>query len=121
MNDKTHWAAIIEQVKNPLGFFSLSLLVIEAVFGAVVVFSKMGQDYQYRAFLIMTGLFIAIVLIVTLLSIIFPKHLWEQLNRTSAETERLASILESTAFSDKIDERISQHPSVAKNTDESGA
>ena len=52
---------ILGQVRNPLIFFSLALLVIEGIFAAVAIYSQMTGGYQFITFCIMAILFLVVV------------------------------------------------------------
>lgn len=116
----SHWAAIIEQVKTPLGFFALALLVIEAIFGATVVFSNMTSLQQFVSLLIMAFLFVVVLVAVIVLTIVWPTHLLNQLDQTTELTRKLDSWVTGSALSDKIDERIAEltKPASTKRTSE---
>jgi len=43
MSDKSRWAEILGAVRNPLIFFALALLIIEAIIAVVVTQSNMRR------------------------------------------------------------------------------
>lgn len=71
-----NWAAIIEAVKTPLGFYSLSILVAEAILGATAGFTS-GLD---RTVLVvgMLGSLVSLIFLVAGISIWRPAALYGQ-------------------------------------------
>ena len=64
-------------VRNPLIFFSLALLIIEGIIGIVALKSKINADQQFYVLCIMAFLFFTVVVIVALITIKWPSHLYE--------------------------------------------
>jgi hypothetical protein len=105
MPKSDRWPSILGQIRNPLVFFSLALLVIEAIIGTVVATSKMSGGYQFAAICIMAGLFLAVVAAVTVITIRWPQHLYEDIVKDIKSARKTAQLLESDAFRDAV-ERI---------------
>ena len=59
----------------PLGFYVLSLLIVEATIGLVLTASKLSAEHVWWGFLIAVGLFLLVFIVVTVLVICFPKNL----------------------------------------------
>ena len=71
--------AIAPQIKSPIAFFSLAAVIIEIVFGAVIVWSRFNQYLQFTAFLVMAGIFIYLIRTVAHLAEHSPGSLYEGL------------------------------------------
>lgn len=67
---KQERSKIIETVNTPLGFFALSLLIIEGFLGIVLIFAKtpQGSNLSFYGMWIGAGLFVIVVCAVTLLA-----------------------------------------------------
>jgi hypothetical protein len=68
-------SGLIKTITTPLGFYVLALLIIEATLSLVLVNAQLDAGARYTGFLWMIGIFAAVVLIVTLLTIFCPKNL----------------------------------------------
>lgn len=99
MSEAQNRSEVLAQVKNPLIFFALALLVIEAVLGVVIVNSEMTPAHQFYAFLIMATLFAIVVGLVAVITIWRPSHLYH-------DVAELKEIIDSAAFSDTIEEAV---------------
>jgi hypothetical protein len=97
-------SSILGAVKNPLGFFSLSLMVIEVIFGLVVGFSKMTGDYQFISLCIMAGLFVIVVSIMTWLTVKRPKHFYEEIVEQIGTSRAMKEFINSPAFRETIED-----------------
>lgn len=106
MSDGRSRADVLSQIRNPLVFFGLALLVIEAIVATMVVKSGMSGDQQYRALWIMAALFLFVIVIVALITIVWPEHLYENIDKRLRRTEEVAKLLESDAFRDYIEEIV---------------
>lgn len=81
-------AEILGQVRNPLIFFALALLVIEgSITTLVATSSKLSSQDEFRAVEIMAGLFVMVVGIVAWITYRVPSHLYE-VTRRLEEVER---------------------------------
>ncbi len=58
-------AQILEQVRTPLGFYVLTLLILESTLAAVLACSRLTEEHIWIGFLSMIGIFIGVVLLVT--------------------------------------------------------
>jgi hypothetical protein len=79
------YKAILGTIKNPLIFFALALLLIEAILTAVLYSGKLKADQTFIVVLIMCGAFFVVVVLVTLLTIFFPKNLMADLDHAVTE------------------------------------
>ena len=73
-NSKGAWSQIIRAVGTPLGFYVLALLIVETTL-ALVLRAQLESTQRYSGFLWMIGIFIGVVVIVTLFAIFSPKNL----------------------------------------------
>ena len=72
---------VLGEIRNPLIFFGLALLVIEGIMGAVVALSKMAPTLVFASICIMAGLFLIVVGAVAFITIKWPAHLYEEVQR----------------------------------------
>ena len=89
------------QVRNPLIFFALALLVIEGIMGTVVAMSEMTGQYQFYSLCLMAFLFLVVVIAVAVITIKWPKHLYEEVVE---EFRSLSEFINSTGFKDAIED-----------------
>ena len=68
-------AGIVRAIGTPLGFYVLSLLIVEATIALVLTASRLSDDRVWWGFFVMVGLFLLVFLVVTVLVIWFPKNL----------------------------------------------
>lgn len=66
---------IIEAIKTPLGFFSLIVLVIEALLGGIALATDAREDRMLIIQYII-GILVLMIIIVTLISLFRPEALW---------------------------------------------
>lgn len=103
-------ARFLEQVRNPLVFFALALLIIEGVIGIVVATSNMSGELQFYSICVMAFLFFVVVIAVIVITIKWPRHLYEdiarQLEATSETTKQIKEFINSPAFRDTIEDVI---------------
>lgn len=78
-DEKTDRKGVLGQIRNPLVFFALALLLIEAIIGAVVAASKMTGDQQFYSVIIMAFLFFSVLGAVAIITIKWPTHLYEEI------------------------------------------
>lgn len=69
------WVRIIEAIDKPLGFFVLALLIVEGFLVLVLTLSTLEPKMQERGMWAGVGLFVFIVLIVTVCVWKKPTHL----------------------------------------------
>jgi len=66
---------IIRSISTPLGFYVLSLLIVEATIGLVLTASKLSAEHVWWGFFVAVGLFLLVFIVVSVLVIWFPKNL----------------------------------------------
>ncbi len=68
-------SGIIEIITSPLGFFALSLLIVEAFLSTVLTLSNLSPESKYWGMIIGAALFVLVVVGVFLLVWFKPKNL----------------------------------------------
>lgn len=96
------WAQIIQAVGTPLGFYVLSLLIVEASL-AMVLRAQLEASQRYTGFLWMIGIFIGVVVIVTSFSIFSPRNL------LYGKEEHSAPQTDPSALRDQIEDLIAKN------------
>jgi len=66
---------IIKAIQNPLGFFVLALLIVETFLANILIFGKLDDKTKSTCLYIGCGLFILVVLIVSILVWFRPNNL----------------------------------------------
>jgi len=66
---------ILNSISSPLGFYVLSLLVVEGFLGIVLTQSNLSEQHQFTGLLIGVGLFVLVLIIVSLFTWLSPAHL----------------------------------------------
>ena len=95
---KTSKSSVLHEVRNPLVFFALALLVIEGIMGAVISFAKLTPGLTFAAFCIMAFLFLVVVGVVAFITIYWPHHLYEQVRRDLRSARETNEFVKSPAF-----------------------
>ena len=91
---------IIRAISTPLGFYVLSLLIVEATIGLVLTASKLNEDHVWWGFFVAVGLFLLVFGVVTGLVIWCPKNL------LYGKEEHSNPALEPSALRDAIEDTI---------------
>lgn len=91
---------IIRAISTPLGFYVLSLLIVEATIGLVLTASKMSEEHVWWGFFVVIGLFLLVFAVVTGLVIWSPKNL------LYGKEEHSNPALEPSALKDAMEEII---------------
>src|SRR5207244_4805038 len=91
---------IIRAISTPLGFYVLSLLIVEATIGLVLTASKLSEEHVWLGFFVAVGLFLLVFLAVTGLVIWCPKNL------LFGKEEHSNPALEPSALRDAIEDTI---------------
>ena len=99
-NRKGSIVNIIRQIQTPLGFYVLALLIIEGTMGLVLTMAKLSDDKRWEGFLFMIGVFAAVVVIVTMLTICAPRNL------LYGKEEHSTPALDQSALKDQIEDLI---------------
>jgi hypothetical protein len=92
---------IIQAITTPLGFYVLALLIVEATLCIVLVSSKLNADQVWMGFLWMIGIFIGVLVVVTLFAWLNPRHLLYGKEEHSNDPS-----LEKSALRDQIEDLI---------------
>ncbi|HEY3915841.1 MAG TPA: hypothetical protein VGN61_15240 [Verrucomicrobiae bacterium] len=66
---------LLKEVKIPLGFYVLTLLILEGTLAVVLTCSKLSEEHVWTGFLLMIGIFIGVVGVVTLFVWLKPEYL----------------------------------------------
>jgi hypothetical protein len=66
---------LIHLVRTPLAFFVLALLITESVLGTFLGLAGFSEEHKWTGFLILIGVFLAVVAIVTVFTAINPRNL----------------------------------------------
>jgi uncharacterized membrane protein (DUF485 family) len=74
-SQKTAREKIIEAVDRPLGFYVLALLIVESFLALVLGTTKLDADHQFDGMLWGVGLFVFVVVTVTVLVWFKPQNL----------------------------------------------
>jgi hypothetical protein len=91
---------ILRQVTTPLGFYVLTLLILEGTLSLVLTCSTLSEVHVWSGFLWMIGIFIGVVVLVTLFVWLKPQSLLFE------KEEYLAPELEPSALKDQIEDLI---------------
>ena len=93
-------AQILQQVTTPLGFYVLTLLILEGTLSIVLTGSKLTEEHIWTGFLLMIGVFISVVALVTL-------FVWRKPESLLFEKEQyLPPELDALALRDQIEDLI---------------
>jgi hypothetical protein len=68
-------SAILGAINAPLGFYVLALLIAETTIGLVLIKSDLDSAGKFRGLLLAVGMFVLVVIIVTLLTWYKPENL----------------------------------------------
>jgi hypothetical protein len=94
------WTEALRQIKTPLGFYVLTLLILEGTLSIVLTCSKLTEEHIWTGFLLMIGAFTAVVILVTL-------FVWRKPTSLLFEKEQyLPPELDPSALRDQIEDLI---------------
>jgi cyanate permease len=93
---------IIRSVNTPLGFYVLTLLIVEATVAIVLSWSKLSEEHVWDGFLCMLAIFAVVVIFVTILVFWLPRNL------LYGKEEHVNQALETSALKDQIDDLIAK-------------
>ncbi|MGA2175598.1 MAG: hypothetical protein ABSH38_11515 [Verrucomicrobiota bacterium] len=93
-------AEILQQVKTPLGFYVLTLLIVEGTLSIVLTCSKLTEEHIWGGFLWMIGVFIGLVVLVSLFVWLKPEGLLFE------KDQYLPSEIDPSALRDQIEDLI---------------
>src|SRR5207245_1010221 len=91
---------IIRAISTPLGFYVLSLLIVEATIGLVLTGSNLSEDHVWQGFFMAIGLFLLVFVVVTGLVI------WRPRNLLYGKEEHSNPALEPSASRDAIEDTV---------------
>lgn len=93
-------AQILQQVRTPLGFYALTLLILEGTLSIVLTCSTLTEEHIWSGFLLMIGVFIGVVALVTI-------FVWRKPESLLFEKEQyLPPELDPSALRDQIEDLI---------------
>ena len=90
--------AIVDDVRNPLGFFVVALLVIEAAMCVGIAAARLTPELAFAALCLMAALFLVVVAAVTYITVKLPHHLYEQISRRLQSAEETREFVNSPAL-----------------------
>src|SRR6266511_2026179 len=93
-------AGILRTISTPVGFYVLSLLIVETTLGLVLTASKLNEEHVWWGFFVMIGLFLVVFAVVTGLVIWIPRNL------LYGKEEHREPLLEPSALKDQIEDLI---------------
>ncbi|MEW5767213.1 MAG: hypothetical protein AB1797_06240 [bacterium] len=82
----------------------MALLIIEGIIGLVIAKSKMTGEYQFYAVCIMAFLFLVVVIAVTVITIRWPRHLYEEIIHELEVTRYLQEFINTRGFRDVMED-----------------
>ena len=91
---------ILQQVKTPLGFYVLTLLILEGTLTVVLTCSTLTEEHIWSGFLWMIAIFIGVVILVTLFVWLKPQGLLFE------KEQYLPPELDRSALRDQIEDLI---------------
>ena len=91
---------MIQAITTPLGFYVLSLLIVEATLGLVLTTSKLSEAHVWIGFFVMIGLFLIVFVVVSGLVVWSPKNL------LYGKEEHFSPALDPSALQDAIEDLI---------------
>jgi hypothetical protein len=91
---------ILRAISTPLGFYVLSLLIVEATIGLVLTASKLSEQHVWWGFFVAIGLFLVVFAVVTTLVI------WRPRNLLYGKEEHANPMLDPSALHDAVEDGI---------------
>ncbi len=101
MPEEQNRTGVLAQVRNPLIFFALALLIIEGTIGLVVSQSQLTANQQFYSILLMAFLFLVVISVVAVITIWRPRNLYE-------EVTTLKEFINSDGFQDAIEDVLAE-------------
>jgi hypothetical protein len=94
---------ILRQVTTPLGFYVLTLLILEGTLSLVLTCSKLSEEHIWQGFLWMIGVFIGVIVLVSGFVFSKPESLLFE------KEQYLPPELDPSALRDQIEDLIYQN------------
>ena len=73
--DRSGWSKLVEAIDKPLGFYVLALLIVEGFLSVILTVSNLSPEAKERGMWAVVGLFVLVVVIVTICVWCRPTHL----------------------------------------------
>ena len=93
MSESTR-TSILSVIKSPLGFFVLALLIVESSLTIILTVADLTQDQRMNGLYLGAGLFVLVVIVVTLL-------VWNKPENITLDQDKLVELRKFTAQQDK--------------------
>lgn len=97
---------VIDAIQNPLKFFALALLVIESILAGFAALGDLSPTYRFALILVMSVIFLTVVVLVGVITIRCPRHLYEKIADEMAAGKGTRNFIEDRAFTDFLDDRL---------------
>ena len=92
MNEQDR-AGTLAQIKSPLIFYGLSLLIIEGMLALLTAVADFSSDQKFTIMWVMVALFIFVLIIVTTMTIKWPENLSQTEEAITRQTEKAEEAL----------------------------
>lgn len=102
MAENENRGAVLKQIRNPLIFFALALLVVEAILGVVVATSGLTENHKFTMLILMIVSLLLIVGVVALITIKWPENLYEKIGKDLENARYLREFVNSDGFKDSV-------------------
>jgi hypothetical protein len=99
-SSKSWYVGVIRAISTPLGFYVLSLLIVDTTIVTVLTFSRLNERLVWWGFFVVILLFLVVFGVVTFLVIKYPKNL------LYGKEEHSNPALEPSALRDAIEDTI---------------
>ena len=97
------WVDLVGVIKTPLGFYVLSLLIVESTLAIVLTFSKLTEEHVWEGFKWMIWVLAGVFLVVTIF--VF----WKPKNLLYGKEEHHEALLDPSALKDQIEDLIEEN------------
>lgn len=91
---------LLQLVRTPLAFFVLALLITESVLGLFLGMAGFSEVHKWTGFIILIGVFLAVVVTVTVFTAINPRNL------LYGKEEHSAPQIDPSALHDQIEDIV---------------
>ena len=97
---------VLEQIRNPLVFSALALLIIESAIGLVINSLDIEARFKFYTICIMAFLFLVVFIAVMIITFTRPTHLYENIAKELENAKHLTEFVNTPGFREFIEDVI---------------
>lgn len=101
-DDSSGRQGILREIKNPLVFYALALLIVEGALAAVLATGNLAEAHVFASTITMAALFFVVVAAVTVLTYVKPRHLMAEFEKKVLSEAKNVALKEARGVSESL-------------------